>query len=184
MESNTSSKIMLLLSEDIEDGDRRRVFLERVLDNASEGSMDSYDICIVCVVGCSFKRNSKLLNNPFKDACNLSTTELRACKDRVLYIIDKVDPHIIIASGVPASKMLGIKSGFLKMFNTKEIREVPIQGHLIKINRPVMNIPTFNWLSQNFSRDPEGPTANAVHSFRKAIEYSNIFKDIIGENNE
>jgi len=180
MWSNENGRIMLILSESFDLEDRRKVFLEKVLENASEGKIDSFDLCITEVVGCNTNRGTANLNNAFKDTTQLKPKEIGACKPRLHHIIDTIDPDIIIVSGAAAARSIGIVSGLLKMFNTKEIREVEIPGHIIKVPRMVAAVPTFNWLANNFSRDPEGPTATVVQLFRKIIEYSNLKKELLG----
>jgi len=181
--TNSNGKIMLILSESIPEDDRRKVFLEKVLENASESSVDSYDLAIVEVVGCDTDRSVSSLNNPFKDTTGLKPKEIGVCKARIHHLIDQVDPHLIIVSGAAAARSVGLISGLTKMFNTQEIREVEIPGHLMKVPRMVAAIPTLNWLANNFSRDPEGSTATVVRLFRKAIDYSKLRDQVIGDKN-
>ncbi len=182
--TNNNGKIMLILSESIPDDDRRKVFIEKVLENASESSLDSFDLAIVEVVGCDTGRGTANLSNPFKDTTGLKPKEIGVCKPRIHHLIDQVDPHLIIVSGAAAARSIGIVSGLKKMFETQEVREVEIPGHLIKIPRMVSAIPTINWLANNFSRDPEGPTANLVQLVRKIIDYSSLRDRLIGDKNQ
>ena len=46
-----------------------------------------------------------------------------------------------------------------------------------------MLLPTLAWLSSNISMDDDGPTAKAVRTFRTAINYYNLKKDLIGDKN-
>lgn len=183
LSSNDNGKIMLILSESFDSNDRRHNFLQKVMESASESKLDSFDLAIVETVGCETGRSTTDMNIPFKDEVELTVQQIGACKERVNYLIDKVDPHIIIASGSPAARSLGITAGLTKMFNTKEVREVEIPGHLIKVPRMVAVVPTFNWLANNFSRDPEGPTALTVQLFRKCIDYSKLIDQVIGDKN-
>lgn len=178
--SNNKGRVMLILSEILEKEDRRWNFLEKILDNASEGKLDSWDLSIVDVVGCVTPRKAGKFSHPFKDTTDLTTTQIGACKERIYHIIDTVDPNVIIISGPAAARSLGIISGLRKMFETEELREVDIKGHLVKVPRMVGAVPTFNWLVNNFSRDPDGSTANTVRLFRKAIQYSNLTEEKIG----
>ena len=178
---NEQGRILLILSEPSNEMSAR--FLDKAIANASDNKMDSHDLAITEVVGCSFERTNQK-NFPFKGMCSIPSVAITTCRERALYLIDKVDPHIIIASGLPAAKIIGIKSGSLTQFNNREIKEVQVKGHLIKIPRMVMVIPTLSWLIKNFTRDPEGPTAHCVNIFRKAIEYSELRQETIGDRYE
>lgn len=179
----TGIGIMLLLSEDRYSKEATS-FFKKVLHNASEDKIASFDFTTVNVVGCprgswSFTRKEE--NTPFKSMCGLSQKQVSSCRDRVLHLIDKTDPDIIIAVGLPAAKSIGVTSGHTKFFNSETPRELEIRGHLVKIPRVVMLIPTLLWLSCNISMDEDGPTAKAVRTLRTAINYYNLKKDLIGD---
>lgn len=175
--------IMLLLSED-KYSKEATSFFKKVLDNASEEKIGSFDFTTANVVGCPRSQNNRRLERaPFKDMCGLTSKQISSCRDRVLSIIDRMDPDIIIAVGLPAAKSIGVISGHTKFFNSEAPREIEIRGHLTKIPRVVMLLPTLAWLSSNISMDDDGPTAKAVRTLRTAINYYNLKKDLIGDKN-